>query len=423
MKKTILFLILICLLICSSQSFGAILFYDNCENNIGWNTGLWSTAGTGGSNSLTVSSEKARIGEHSYKFVLAPYPTSGTQTNVELILRAIKDNAGHSNFNIGQEYWIGYSIYIPFDFQSPSGSGAWLTTSQTHGAPDSCDTHTRNPNLSFFASQDTSTTVPINVTIIGESDLCTTSSGWGDKYKSYLIDVTKGAWNDIAINVKWAYDSTGFFNMYVNGNTNPVIEDTGPNCFNDSKGPFFKMGMYGHLNVFTTVFYDEFRVGDANSSLAEISPDTAPAGGGNTDLPDIVTPIMTGDGTAGLSTAPVDINLIWNDATPSELPDGAVMGYQVFYKMGTSSVFDLDNPIYDGANLTITDTRSDIGNYRYAVRAYYTTVDDTVVMSDLSNTVGFEIYDDTQANYSEIINGLDDIINGVNKIKQYYQNQ
>jgi hypothetical protein len=89
----------------------------------------------------------------------------------------------------------------------------------------------------------------------------------------YTHDATSvGQWTDFVINVKWSYNDDGFLKVWKDGVL--IIDKSGGNCYNDDYGPFMKCGIYGNFNVgqVITVYYDELRLGDGNSSYAEVVP-------------------------------------------------------------------------------------------------------------------------------------------------------
>ncbi len=51
-----------------------------------------------------------------------------------------------------------------------------------------------------------------------------------------------GVWTDWVMHVKWSYDQDGIAEVWKDGRK--VIDQSGPNAFNDARGPFFKMGLY-----------------------------------------------------------------------------------------------------------------------------------------------------------------------------------
>jgi hypothetical protein len=248
----------------TSQSIAGILFYDNCEDK--WSSNDWKEAGEDGNNTLTVSKEKARNGESSYKFVLAPYGSDSTETNVELILRAIKNENGNANFKFETDYWMGWSVYIPSDFTFPSSDNNVGCLGQWHAAPDSCDTLPQTQPLSFQLLR---TTEGFNVPIAAKSDPCGSSS-YDNKQNLKTPSLVKGQWNDIVIHFRFSYKGNGITQIWQNGKL--VIDNYYDNAMNDAKGPYFKMGIYAHADTYMTVYYDEIRVGDENSSYDEVAP-------------------------------------------------------------------------------------------------------------------------------------------------------
>ena len=76
----------------------------------------------------------------------------------------------------------------------------------------------------------------------------------------------------ISSDVKWSYEADGFLKIWKNGVL--VTDRTGGTCFNDDRGPFLKIGIYGILDQdqTATIYYDELRIGDSNSSYSEVAP-------------------------------------------------------------------------------------------------------------------------------------------------------
>ena len=260
------------MLTAASPAAAKLILSDNCEDT--WSSGDWSVAGNTKGNTVSVSTEQKRAGSHSYKFVLSP----SAGTNVELVLRAVKNSSGSSNFTLGQEYWIGYSLYIPKKYNF----GDFWTSPQFHLAPDSCDSASLNPNVGFFIEPDYSTVISIG----GDSSSCSSSNGPHRKIRPPAYKF--GQWNDIVLNFKFNYNSSGFFKIWVNG---VLTSDTGVNASNDSKGPYMKMGIYAHPDETMTVYYDEIKIGDQNSSYDEVAPGGS-SGGGSTPPATLEPPVL-----------------------------------------------------------------------------------------------------------------------------------
>lgn len=265
--KKVMTVALLMLMLIAEHAFARVIFYDDAENAPNTSSD-WSNVGDGGANSLSVSGERVRAGSRSYKFSLAPYGTPGTQNRVELVLRGFTASPQVRNFLTGQEYWMGWSIYIPHDFVFPNESkNEWATMSQFHGATESCDNQYMGPCEAFFLN---SSVVGFRTVIRATAERC--SSGSLSRAKAYTAQFKKGAWNDVVLNFRYNYTNSGspFFKMWLNGQL--VANDTGANCYNDAMGPYFKMGIYGNSSSRITVYYDEIRVGDETSSYNEVAP-------------------------------------------------------------------------------------------------------------------------------------------------------
>lgn len=172
---------------------------------------------------------------------------------------------------VGGVNWYGWSIYAPADYP---GDGLYDIVSQFH------DWHSSQPT---WGKDNRAPTCFLFVNGILQLDLKYPSAPQTVAHKSFnLGPTTKGAWHDIVVNVKWTHLSTGFMKVWVNGVLK--LDYTGPTYmdYGAPNGPYFKMGNYkGAYNWSGTsprVFYmDEFRMGDAASSYAEVNPQ--PIGG------------------------------------------------------------------------------------------------------------------------------------------------
>lgn len=212
------------------------------------------------SHSMEVVTSPVRAGNHAARFEIRQGdPTEAGGHRAELRL----DNA-----QTGGEYWYGFSVYLPADWNYTGGDDPydWLILAQWHGQPDSGEDW-RSPPLDLRINQDTwlvkcrhdaakITTSNPESTILWEAD------GTQDA----------GRWTDWVFHVKWSYAADGFVQVWKNGVQ--VLDHSGPCAFNDDEGPYFKMGMYlsPDQDRSRTVFHDEVRVGGAGSSLQEVSP-------------------------------------------------------------------------------------------------------------------------------------------------------
>ncbi len=176
------------------------------------------------------------------------------------------DNGSHvSFFQPGEEYWIGFSCFLPSDWAVDNAEELIF---QLHGNGNG----DRSPSLALYIDGNEwywynrwqSDRNAVNSTE-GEKEL------WRDQYE-------KGEWVDWVIHAKWSYNSDGYLEIFKNGTS--IVQYNGPNCYNDElgiRGP--QTGVYkwpwldGPTNVTERIVYlDEFKVGGANSSYDDVAP-------------------------------------------------------------------------------------------------------------------------------------------------------
>jgi hypothetical protein len=90
---------------------------------------------------------------------------------------------------------------------------------------------------------------------------------------------TPGQWVDWVVKWKLSYgNNDGILQVWRNG-VQVVNRVNAPNCYNTEVGPYLKIGIYAYSwgnyepdvkNI--AIYYDAFRIGDQNSSFAEVSP-------------------------------------------------------------------------------------------------------------------------------------------------------
>jgi hypothetical protein len=89
----------------------------------------------------------------------------------------------------------------------------------------------------------------------------------------------RGVWTDWVVRVKWSYGPDGVLKVWKNDRI--VIDQDGPNTFNDAQGPFFKMGLYKgwgdpqkDCDAVTrrVLYHDEFRMAGAEATYQDVAP-------------------------------------------------------------------------------------------------------------------------------------------------------
>ena len=248
----------------------AILFYEDFEDALDFDYPRdWAKQGEHGSQELTT--EQIRSGSSAYKFSLTRF-NSGDYRE-ELVLRNAFNNGGY-RFTIGNEYWIGFSIFLADGYHSPTEPATWgpihYQNPSTPDEPPTCDwtegirnpilpIRTDNGNWSSWIQWDPQQYTPLQ------------KVGVYSIYYTY-DPFSTGQWYDFVINVKWSYEADGFLKIWKDGVL--VTNRTGGTCFNDVLGPYIKIGIYGVIDQdqTVTIYYDELRVGDSNSFYSEVAP-------------------------------------------------------------------------------------------------------------------------------------------------------
>jgi hypothetical protein len=176
---------------------------------------------------------------------------------------------------IGKEYWYGFSIFLPEDYVPDR---VWEIVAQWHAAPDfDIGEQWRNPVMAL-----STTAGRWGWVSRWDAKRNTFQSGrreYGGTREYDLGPYQRGVWTDWVVHVKWSYKPDGFLQVWRDGRQ--VINQNGPNAFNDATGPFFKMGLYkgwggtrqraGGVSR-RVIYHDEFRMGDAEATYEDVAP-------------------------------------------------------------------------------------------------------------------------------------------------------
>ena len=212
-------------------------------------------------------------------------PVRAGQYAMKTLLNRNKDKVSYRTevsgpgSEVGKEYWYGFSILLPDDYVPDK---VWEIVAQWHGVPDfKIGENWRNPVMALSTTG-------------GKWDLVSrwdakenTFEGgkraYGGTKKYNLRPYRTGVWTDWVVHVKWSYESDGLLEVWKNGEK--VVEQEGPNTFNDKKGPYFKMGLYkGWENpnspsdaVSSRILYhDEFCMAGSGASYDDVAPRKTP---------------------------------------------------------------------------------------------------------------------------------------------------
>jgi hypothetical protein len=274
-------LIFIILLLFPSFGQSAILFYDNCETDrteVLWEKRLSPIGGK----TITISSEQKLAGNNSYKFY---YPAGSTKHAVI----TVKNEPARSAV-INQDKWYGYALYLPADWQNPT---SWMSIENHHDVTHDAAGNTWVPRLDAcdycddialpwkpvsFWIVGTTAAPTFNLKIAGSPEYCMAypqdATCSFHSYRNTSINgavLNKGAWNRIVMHLRLNYnDGDALTEVWINS---AKISTTNRNCFNDvNDSAYFWIGIYAGSTASHTQFYDEIRIGDSNSSYAEVDP-------------------------------------------------------------------------------------------------------------------------------------------------------
>jgi len=225
----------------------------------------WKTSG----NAPTVSQGPARAGKHAMR-------TSLDRRQDQVSYRT---EVSGPKAKIGKEYWYGFSIYLPEDYRPDR---IWEIVAQWHGVPDfDAGENWRNPVMALSTTNGRWSWVSR-----WDAKRNTFASGkreYGGARDYDLGPYRQGVWTDWVIHVKWSYEPDGVLQVWKNGAR--LIDQKGPNAFNDRHGPFFKMGLYkgwrdpnrpGDAVSRRVLYHDEFRMGGSGASYDDVAPGPEP---------------------------------------------------------------------------------------------------------------------------------------------------
>jgi len=257
-------------------------------------------------------------------------------------------------FTMGEEYWIGFSTYIPNDFVVDV-EGLTDILFQAQALPDSGEIY-RQPVLAIAIDEDR-WEVKTRWDTQKFRDPSEGTTAWSGSQKVYdePLGADIGKWTDWVIHVKWSYQSDGFLQLWRDGVQ--VVDRTGPNCSNDERGPQLSLGVYKWpwresfsftSNTEWRLFYhDELRIGGAAASYEDV----APASG---SPPATATPTPTGTPTATPTPMPTPTGT--PTATPTPMPTPTATATPV--PPGEARVTDGLQALYtfeEGSGTTVRD--------------------------------------------------------------------
>ena len=239
------------------------------------NLSEWRTSEIGRqSHSVKIVTSPVRRGARSARFELRNDDPLVTETYRNEV--SVGRSGSPRMAEMGQEYWYSFSIFIPANWQNDDLRDE---LAQFHAPPDPGEVW-RNPPLGFDTREG-------KWEIWNRWDKRRIQTHPNNHQSGHRLLWTgplhKGQWNDWVVHVKWSYEDDGFLEIWLNDVK--VVNDNGPNCYNDQHQRYFKWGIYKRawstnsppFEVHTRVIYnDGMRIGDKDSSYREVAPGSGP---------------------------------------------------------------------------------------------------------------------------------------------------
>jgi hypothetical protein len=192
---------------------------------------------------------------------------------VDGVRSEIKANgAGGSNIKDNRERWFGFSTYFPDDFETSSQRNSVDIFFQIHERPDACESW-RSPPLSLYGQYN-----KMEIGVIHDPNECSKRNpgnveGEGNKKTIFSTPFIRGRWVDWVIHVIWSHqEKGGLIEAWMDGKK--VVTYTGPNCYNDQKEMYLKVGLYHHDKIKHVHYVDELRMGNANATYEDVAPES-----------------------------------------------------------------------------------------------------------------------------------------------------
>ena len=240
------------------EGLGLLMFIGDFETR---DLTGWKISG----NAPKITAQPTRAGKHAMR-------TSLDRHKDKVAYRTEVSGPGSQ---VGKEYWYGFSIFLPTDYVPDN---VWEIVAQWHGVPDfKIGEDWRNP-VTALSTTDGKWGL-VSRWDAKENTFQGGKRSYGGTHKYDLGPYRTGAWTDWVVHVKWSYGPDGFLDVWKNAEK--VIEQKGPNAFNDKKGPYFKMGLYkGWKNPSRpsdaisqrVLYHDEFRMAGGGARYEHVAP-------------------------------------------------------------------------------------------------------------------------------------------------------
>ncbi|MFV8819479.1 polysaccharide lyase [Haliea sp. E17] len=222
-----------------------------------WESGSLNDTCSG--NCPRVTSEIARHGQYSLKSSINRL-ISPNSFRTELTKPGFP-----GNFQYRTNYWIGFSTYLPEDWEVPH---RFELIAQIHAAPDPGERQ-RSPVLGIYTG----------------SGRWKIQSRWEKGRADWILDQRiiddVGRWVDWVIRYRPSWQDDGIMEVWKDGIK--VASYLGPNTYEDNVGPYLKIGLYLNwrdrsccqgTSPLKYIYHDELRIGiGPEFTYQDVAPD------------------------------------------------------------------------------------------------------------------------------------------------------
>ena len=148
----------------------------------------------------------------------------------------------------GEEYWYGWSFFVPANYAEPVDGFAHYGQFQQHSNFDPIWMFTK-----FYKGD----------YVLRYNAVAT--NGGGPNFVLLTDSEFRGRWHDVVVHARWS-TANGFTNVWINGRLS--AEYVGPTRTVGNTDVYFKYGVYRQAkNETAVVYYDELRRGKNRSSV------------------------------------------------------------------------------------------------------------------------------------------------------------
>ncbi|MGW7578270.1 polysaccharide lyase [Streptomyces sp. NPDC054765] len=258
------------------------VFYDGFEHvgDNGWRSGINDTTDPQRKNSLSKIEQQSN---GPLRQVTSPVRdgSHALQATVPHALGSFRSEIARPTVPMGSEYWYGFSIYLPPNWQVDKQGNILAQWHAILGQANKTKGDGQGSPPVALSVHDGNWEVKMHWNTQGN-----TSQGPGSGHRTIKLGhIETGVWNDFVMHAKWSHSSDGLVQLWQNGHQ--VVNYTGPDEYNDKVGPYFKIGIYHpgwksfkassyHQDTAATrpitVYDDDIRIAQAPATYSDVAP-------------------------------------------------------------------------------------------------------------------------------------------------------